>query len=507
MHAPANRSVGYGELAAKAATLTPPDLEAVKLKDPKDYKIIGKPHARRRQRRPSSPASRSSASTSRVPGMLYAVYEKCPVFGGKVVSANLDEIKAHARRPPRVRRRRRAANLLGLHGGVAIVADSWWQAQSARKKLQVTWDEGATAQQSSAGFAAQADELVEADARSSRCAPTAMPTRRSRGAAKVVEARLLLSVHLARAARAAELHARSSTDGKLEIWAPSQTPQRGPQAGRTHARHARKRHHVAPWCAPAAASAAGSPTTTCARSRVDRERSAGVPVKLLWTREDDMRHDFYRPGGFHFLKGGVDASGKLVAWRNHFVTLRRRRQRSPPQAQHQRATSSPRRSSPNFAFDASLMPLGVPTGALRAPRSNAFAFVFQSFIDELAHAAGKDPVQFRLDLLDMPRAHDEATARRADRWRGRRRAHARRAASWSREVRLGQAQAAEGHGAWASAFHFAIAATSPRWREVSVDANKKVKVNKVWVAADIGSQIINPSARGQPGRRARSSTA
>jgi isoquinoline 1-oxidoreductase beta subunit len=159
LHGPSGRKLGYGALLAKAATLTPPALDQVKLKDPKDFKIIGT--------RVSGVDNHAIVTGTPLysidfglPGMLYAVYEKCPVFGGTVVSANLDEIKAlWGVRQAFVLQG--GSDLNGLLSGVAIVADSWWAARKAREQLKVTWNEGATAEQSSAGFAARAAELAK----------------------------------------------------------------------------------------------------------------------------------------------------------------------------------------------------------------------------------------------------------------------------------------------------------------------------------------------------------
>jgi isoquinoline 1-oxidoreductase beta subunit len=321
LHRATGKKATYGELAAKAAALPCPVLDSVTLKDPKDYRIIGK--------------SQTGVDTPRIvtgkplfgidvslPGMLYASIEKCPVFAGKVKTANVDQIK----QMPGIRQvlvidgtikpAAYTAPEPGMEPGVAIVADSWWHAQKARKALKVEWDNGPAQAQSSDNFQKQAEALLQAPP---------VTTVRTYGdidaalksSAKVVEATYTFPF-LAHATLEPMNTTAQWRDGKLEMWVPSQNPGSGSalvakslgipekditvhltRVGGGFGRRLMNDYMVeAAWLA----------------------QHVQAPVKLLWSREDDTTHDAYRAGGFVGLKAGLDAQGKLVAWRHHLVT-------------------------------------------------------------------------------------------------------------------------------------------------------------------------------------------
>jgi isoquinoline 1-oxidoreductase subunit beta len=489
-HVPTGRTLSYGALAASAAALPAPDLQSVTLKDPKDYRIIGRftggvDSARVLQGQPLF------GIDTEIPGMRHAAYQKAPVFGSRVVSANIDAVKSM----PGVRdvfivrgTEPDAVFRMGLVEGVAIVADSWWQTQKALAKLRIVWDREAIAGQSSADFEREAAALA-------RQSPQAFIRRDGDVEDAFAHAHEVLEAEYAYPFLAhVDLEPQNCTahckrDGSVEIWAPTQNPAPGRklvaqtlgiEEGRVTVHMTRVgggfgRRLLNDYMAEAA---------------VISQR-AGRPVKLLWNRRQDIQHDAYRPAGFHYFRAALTAAGRLGAFRDHFVSFGQGRQVAA--SADLPRSHFPAGFVPNLEYGRSLIELRAPTGPLRNPGGNALAFAFESFIDELAHAAGRDPLDFRLDLygparvlptvappgrphppFDTGRVRGvlELVAEKSG-WRSRH--------GLPRGTGMGLAFYYSHYGYFAEVV------------KASVAADGTPKVHKVWAAGDVGRQIINPA--------------
>ena len=474
------KKLGYGELSAKAAKLAVPDEKTLKLKDRKDFKILGNR---------VTGVDNIKVVTGQplfgidqvVPNMQYAVFEKCPAVGGKVISANLDEIK----KLPGV------TNAFIVEGtgkptevmpGVAILAKSTWQAFSAKKKLKVEWDESNASKDSWTKHVAQAQELGK---------QAGAETLKSNGDfdKAIADAQVVEGFYTYPFVSHAPLEPQNTTasyrDGSVELWSPSQTPDGALRlvAGVLG---------IAPDKVTINQTRVGGGfgrrllnDYMCEAALISK--MAGVPVKLQWTREDDMQHDFYRVGGFHSFKGGLDKAGKLIAWQDHFITFTADGQR-PVSGGDMSAEEFPIPQVANSRLTQTKMPLQIPCGPWRAPRSNAVAYAVQSFLAELAVAAKRDHLEFLLEVMGEPRGENTEGQLNAARAAAVIKLAAEKA-GWGKELGKGR-----GLGL---AFHFSHAGHFAEVADVTIDESKKITVNKVVVAGDIGPVVNMSSAENQ----------
>lgn len=469
------RKLGYGELAAKAALLPVPDAATVRLKERKEYRLLGKSYTGVENHKVVTGKPLFGMDQT-LPGMKIAVYEKCPAVGGKVRSANLDEIK----KLPGVR----DAFVIEGNGkttevmpGVAIIADTTWAAFEAKKKLRVDWDESTASKDSWTELVKRAGELAKQPTGEKVTVAKGATPEALKAAAKTVE-----SFYTYQFVSHAPLEPQNCTawkhDGIIEFWAPTQTADRA---------------------LATVSGALGVPVETIKinQTRVgggfgrrlmnDYVCEAGAiaqrfdgPVKLVWTREQDLTQDFFRPGGFHSLAGGLDAAGKLVAWRNHFITFTTDGT-NPVSGGNLPEQEFPAQNLTNYQLTQTMLPLKTPCGPWRAPRSCSVAWVIQSFLHELSVAAGRDHRDFLLEVMGEPRLLEGGlnTGRAADVIK-----LACEKAGWGRKL-------PEGHG-MGLAFHFSHAGHFAEVAEVSVDASKKLRVHRMVVVGDIGP-IVNMS--------------
>ena len=479
-HRPTGRSLRYRDLVSKASALPLPDVKQLSLKDPKDFKLLGK-----RISQVDNPRIVTGKPLfgidQKIPGMLYAVYQKCPVFGGKVVSANLDHVKSL----PGVRDAfviEGTQVLNGLMPGVAILATSTWAALSARKELQVTWDEGAFATHSWKGYQTEAQNL-RSQAPHSVLHEEGEVDKALTGAAKVVTADYSYP-YISHANLEPQNCTALVSGDSVELWAPTQNPSSGQTlVADTLGFHKDKVKVNIIRCGGGFGRRLNCEYMVEAAAIAQR---AQVPVKLQWTREDDLGHDQFRPPGFFFLKAGIDSQGKVSVWTHHYVSTgysEKKAYAAPA------ADEFPSRFIPNYRAVASSILCKVPMGPWRAPGSCTNAWVIQSFIDELAAAAGRDPVDLRMELLGtkdiLPGIGEKGRPYNAARMRG----VLMKVAEMSQ---WGKKTFPKGTGQGV-AFHFSHQGYIAEVAEVSVSQSGDLKVNQVYAAVDVGSQIVNLS--------------
>lgn len=483
LHETSGRSLGYGDVAAEAAALPMPDPASVRLKDPAEFRIIGKPTGGCDSPKVVRGEPIFGIDT-RLPGMLYAVLERCPVFGGTLKSADLDAVRGQpgVRQVFTVKGNGRPESLVD---GVAVLATNWWLANQARQALKVEWDEGPGAAQSTEAYDAQAKALFE-DRPQAELFRTGDVEGALAGAAKQITADYAYPYLSHAPLEPQNCTALYREDGTLELWAPTQMPERGrglvaealglkpetitmhmPRIGGGFGRRLMNDYVV-----QAAAIARQVP---------------GTPVKLVWTRTEDIQHDFYRPAGWHRFTAGFDAAGKPTAFAAHFVTLTRGGK--PVSGGEFDFQELPALMVPNLLFAQSGIDSVVPTGPMRAPRSNGLAWAYQSFLDEVAQAAGTDLPTLLLDLLGEARALPPRQGSQVQFHTGRARGVIEKVLAMSNwPLKPTEAGSAKGF-----AFYFCHLGYFAEVVEAAVAQDGTVRVPRVWVAGDIGSQVVNPS--------------
>ncbi|MFO1448459.1 MAG: molybdopterin cofactor-binding domain-containing protein [Opitutaceae bacterium] len=482
LHDATGRALAYGALAATAALLPIPAESTIRLKPSREFRVMGS--------RVGGVDNRAIVTgqplfgiDQKLPGMVYAVFAKCPVFGGKVIRANVEHIKSL----PDVIDCfviEGSDNPSGLLPGVAIIARSTWASFSAKRQLQVEWDESAGAHHTSAIYASKAADRARSPGANLRTDGDVAAAFAS--AATVIEAAYAYPFLNHATLEPQGCTAWATGDG-IEFWTTSQSPEWGREL-------VAKTLTIPPEKLKMNLVRGGGgfgrrlSNDALVEAAALALRTGGKPVKLTWTREDDMRHCFYRPGGFHFLKGAIDAQGRLSAWHNHFVTFGHWSARNPANCAGIRTDELPARFVANYKLDQSILHTIVPTGLMRAPGANAMAFVMQGFIDELAHAARRDPVEFRLELLGEDRivpCNPDPFGEPYD--TGRMKAVLRRVAAestWGESLSPG-----EGRGV---AFHFCHSGYVAMVAQVAVSKEGGLRIRRVTAVVDVGP-IINLS--------------
>lgn len=376
VHWASHRTATYGRLVAEASAQPVPTDPPLKARS--QWTLIGK-HNARIDIVAKLDGSAGFGIDVKVPSMLHATVLRCPVFGGKVVSFD----------PGDARKIKGVRGVLRIASGVAIVADNTWIAFQARPAIHVTWDFGTNAQLDTAALFAEAEQLSKGPVTTAKRIgnPAAV-----NGTAIEASYRGPFLAHATMEPMNATADVRSD---RCEVWAPTQVP--------TASRLVAQRltglplENITIHTTYLGGGFGRRLQTDFIADAVELSKALGKPVQVVWTREDDIQHDFYRPMSFNAVRGVIDRSGKLIAF-SHTVV-------SPAEMRGALNGAESLYVIPNLELGYVRQDRGIPIGAWRAPGANWNVFVVESFVDELAHAAKRDPLAFRLEMLrENPRA-------------------------------------------------------------------------------------------------------
>jgi isoquinoline 1-oxidoreductase subunit beta len=469
IHDATKRRLSYGHLAEKASTMTPP--QNVPLKDPKDFKLIGRPTKRLDTPEKINGKGMFGLDVT-VPNMLVAVVARPPVFGGKVRSFNADKAKAIAG----------VRNVVQIDRGVAVVADGFLPAKLGREALEVDWDEGSL---SGLDSAAQRDQYAELAKQ-----PGIVAKKEGDAAAAMSQATKKLEAiyevpYLAHAPmEPLNCVADVRSDG-AEIWSGTQFQTMDQMIAAQAAGLKPQQVKIHTMLLGGGFGRRAVPDSHFVQEAVQVSKAVKAPVKVIWTREDDIRGGYYRPTAYHSISAALGADGKPVAWQHRIVSqsfiagtpFESFIFKNGVDDTAVEGAAELQYEVPNLQVEWIQVKGGVPTLWWRSVGHSHTAFVIESFLDELAHAAGKDPLEYRRSLLGKNTRHLAALNLAAEK------------AGWGKVLPKGVSRGIAVHDAFGS--YIAQVA------EVSVSKKGEVKVHRVVCAIDCGPTVNPETVRAQ----------
>ena len=471
-HAASQRSTTYGRVAGAAARLTPPDPKTIQLRDPKEWKIAGRP-MKRLDTADKLNGAKIYSIDLKLPGMLHAAVKACPVFGGKLVS--YDESRLSGR--PGVHRVVKVND-----STVGVVANTWWRAKTALDALPIVWDEGAGATQSSATIAARLKEGLTASGEPLAGWQEGDALKAIEGAAKKVEA-VYSTPFLAHATMEPMNATAKVTADRVEVWVPTQNAEASLAAATEEAGLPLDKGEVYKLDLGGGFGRRGGTQDYTRQAVAIAKQFPGVPVKLIWTREEDQAHDFYRPISQCKLSAGVDESGKLVGLHirvsgqsiNAFLNPQGIKD-GKDMRQLQGLWKEPGDAQfgytvPNVLIEYAMRNTHVPVGPWRGVHTNQNGVYLECFMDEVARAAGQDPLEFRRALMASHPKHLAVLNAAADK------------AGWGKPLPAGVHRGIAqfmGYGSYSAAV-----------AELSVSDKGQVRVHRMVLALNCG-HAVNP---------------